>query len=73
MSKKRENSHLKAQKNGKIRDGYRCQICGSTVKTEGHHIIDYQYGGRGASDNIVTLCHSCHQKVHKGELDICFF
>ena len=73
MSKKRENIHLKAQKDGKRRDNYRCQICGSTDHAEGHHIIDYQYGGPGTKDNIVTLCHECHKKVHKGEFDICFF
>jgi len=73
MSKKRDSSHLRAQRDGKIRDGYRCQICGSTDHAEGHHIIDHQYGGRGVADNIVTLCHKCHKDVHKGRLDICFF
>jgi len=73
MSKKREKNHLFAQKAGKIRDGYRCQICGSTDHAEGHHIVDYQYGGRGDKDNIVTLCHKCHKEVHRGNLDICFF
>lgn len=73
MSKRRESVHLKAQRDGKIRDGYRCQICGSTDHTEGHHIIEYHNGGRGDRDNIVTLCHKCHSKVHGGGLDIYFF
>lgn len=69
----RESSHLKAQKEGKIRDGYRCQICGSTDHTEGHHIVDYQYKGRASADNIVTLCHKCHTEVHQGKKDVYFF
>ena len=70
---KRAKNHLKAQLEGKIRDNYRCQICGSTILAEGHHIIDHQYGGRGDKDNIVTLCNSCHKKVHSGKLDIYVF
>lgn len=73
MSKQREREHINAQRAGKIRDGYRCQICGSSDHVEGHHIIEYHNGGRGDSDNIVTLCHSCHKKVHGGILDIFFY
>lgn len=42
---KRSSSHTRAQKNGKIRDGYTCQACGSKNKVEGHHIIDHQFSG----------------------------
>ena len=41
---KRDNSHYRVQRQGKIRDHNICQVCGSTIAPEGHHIIDYQYG-----------------------------
>jgi len=70
MSQKRSNSHLRAQRDGKKRDHYTCQICGSHNHTEGHHMLDYQYGGAANTGNIVTLCHNCHEKVHHGNLDV---
>ena len=70
---KRDSSHCDAQRRGKIRDYYICQACGSRVSLEGHHIIDYQFGGSADADNIITLCHSCHRKVHSGKLNIIKF
>lgn len=68
---KRGKEHCIVQKLGKERDLYMCQICGSNESVEGHHIIDYQYGGAANVDNIVSLCRKCHMKVHKGEIDLC--
>lgn len=62
--------HNRVQKQGKERDQHVCQICGSTEHTEGHHIFDYAFGGAADEDNIITLCHSCHQGVHKGLIDL---
>lgn len=70
---KRGYEHCKAQKKAKERDGYVCQICGSFENVEGHHLLDYQYGGSFKLDNIVTLCRKCHKKVHKGEIDLIKF
>ena len=70
---KRSNAHIKAQRAGRSRDYETCQICGSKEKVEGHHIVDYQYSGAAATDNIISLCHKCHTAVHKGQLDICKF
>ena len=70
---RRDHTHIKAQREGKERDGYICQICGSHDHVEGHHLIDYQYGGASASDNIITLCKECHQEVHRGHIDIIKF
>lgn len=67
---KRDAKHLSVQKMGKERDLYTCQICGSTYKTEGHHLFDYQYGGAAHVDNIITLCHVCHKQVHRGKIDL---
>ena len=58
---KRSSKHNKAQKKGKERDYYQCQICGAKENLEGHHIIDYQFGGAAEVDNIITLCRSCRK------------
>lgn len=70
MSSKRSSAHIRAQKNGKIRDDYTCQICGSKNDVEGHHIIDCQFSGAAATDNIISLCHNCHNLVHSGKLNL---
>ena len=67
---KRDSRHIRAQKEGKKRDGYICQICGSTEHVEGHHVIDYAYGGAADKDNIVTLCSDHHKKVHSGKVTL---
>lgn len=70
---KRPYEHVKAQHAGRERDAQTCQICGDRHKVEGHHIIDYQYGGAANKDNIITLCHECHDKVHQGKIQISKF
>lgn len=53
------------------RDGYKCRICGSRKRLHIHH-----YDGRGAQhpepnhdhSNLITLCASCHIRVHLGKL-----
>ena len=39
--KKRGYEHCKAQKRAKERDGYVCQVWGSSENVEGHHLLDY--------------------------------
>lgn len=70
---KRSAEHNRAQRQGKERDLFTCQICGSRINVEGHHIIDYQFGGAANTDNIVALCKACHLKVHQGKIDIIKF
>lgn len=67
---KRDSTHTKAQRDGRKRDLYTCQVCGSTDQTEGHHIIDFIFGGAADKDNIITLCHDCHANVHRGIIDL---
>ena len=66
----REGEHCFAQRMGKARDLYVCQVCGSQERVEGHHILYYCYGGTADVDNIVTLCQKCHKQVHRGNIDI---
>ena len=53
------------------RDNYTCQCCGAhatkkkEVRLHVHHLESRKVGG-DAPDNQVTLCESCHEKLHKG-------
>lgn len=64
---KRTRAHKNAQKAGKVRDLFTCQFCGSTSSPQGHHIRHLAHGGKAHKDNIITLCSTCHQNVHKGK------
>lgn len=67
---KRNSAHRTAQRKGKERDLFTCQICGSKNHTEGHHLFDFSFGGAAHKDNIITLCNGCHKNVHKGIIDL---
>ena len=67
---KRGSDHNKVQRLGKERDEYTCQVCGSTKNVQGHHLIDYAYGGAADPDNIITLCSECHKAAHRGDIDL---
>ena len=55
------------------RDNYQCCCCGAKsskkqqVKFHVHHAESRKTGG-DASNNLYTLCESCHEKLHKGLL-----
>ena len=52
------------------RDAFRCKVCGRSaeedahVTIEVHHIDPFGYGGVTTSDNLITLCKTCHDRVH---------
>ncbi len=48
------------------RDGRVCRICGCSKEIEHHH-IDLTTTNH-TPDNVVLLCNSCHQRIHKGTL-----
>lgn len=53
------------------RDGYKCHICKTkkkNVNLEVHHIIFRSNGGSDEQENLITLCHNCHTKLHNGEV-----
>lgn len=56
----------KFRKNVLERDDYTCQICGSKENLEVHHIKEYsKYPKlRTCLSNGITLCKSCHKKIH---------
>ncbi len=55
----------------KIRDNFKCKICSSTIRLETHHITYYVNGisilGKELEHLkwLVTICETCHEKVHK--------
>jgi 5-methylcytosine-specific restriction endonuclease McrA len=50
------------------RDGHACQKCKSKkTKLHVHHIKFRSNGGTDTPDNLITLCESCHKKLHASE------
>jgi hypothetical protein len=55
------------------RDKYVCQNCKGKLKDsklEIHHIIFRSKGGSDASENLITLCKTCHDDLHKGKISL---
>jgi 5-methylcytosine-specific restriction endonuclease McrA len=53
------------------RDGYQCQNCKNKKgKLHIHHIVFRSKGGTDTPSNLITLCESCHDKLHAGEFEI---
>lgn len=51
------------------RDSYCCQNCkAKKVGLEVHHIVYRSNGGSDDTNNLITLCKSCHDNVHSGKL-----
>lgn len=48
------------------RDNGVCGICGKhPANPEVHHKTPLSEGGSNKLENLVTLCHECHQKIHR--------
>ena len=76
---KRSREHQLAQKIGKEIGGYRCVFCGEEImpeeaeglhRIEGHHIIEHHVGGPAYEQNIIPLCHDCHEAYHQGKIKV---
>ena len=53
-----------------FRDNHECQCCHGKSKDkilETHHIESRKTGGN-APNNLITLCSTCHKKIHRGEI-----
>lgn len=57
----------------RIRDRYikkhpLCEMCRKegrlTPVDEVHHIVPVSQGGKSVESNLMSLCHSCHTKIH---------
>jgi hypothetical protein len=55
------------------RDQYTCQYCKNKNKDphlEIHHIVYKSQGGSDRPDNLLTLCKTCHEKLHKNQIKL---
>jgi len=55
------------------RDGYTCQQCKGKSKDrrlEVHHIVFRSQNGSDEEANLVTLCKTCHDALHAGEITL---
>ena len=55
------------------RDEHECQCCHGKHKDsrlEVHHIIFRSNGGSDDPKNLITLCHTCHAALHRGEISL---
>lgn len=53
------------------RDAYCCQHCQGKKKDsrlEVHHIVFRSQNGSDDEDNLITLCKTCHDALHRGEV-----
>lgn len=50
------------KKNVFIRDGFKCQYCGSTQELTIDHIIPRSRGGKNSFENCVAACKPCNNK-----------
>lgn len=48
-----------------LRDNYKCRSCGHRSNLHVHHVVFRSQQGEDTPDNLVTLCNSCHDGVHK--------
>ncbi len=46
------------------RDGFRCQSCGTMSNLEVHHKQFRSHSGHDSEENLITLCITCHARVH---------
>ena len=46
------------------RDGWQCQFCGARDNLQVHHQQFRSEGGSDTLDNLITLCHRCHRRLH---------
>jgi 5-methylcytosine-specific restriction endonuclease McrA len=54
-----------------MRDGYACQQCGKRgVRLHAHHIVFRQHAGKDTLSNLLTLCETCHKRLHQGKITL---
>jgi 5-methylcytosine-specific restriction endonuclease McrA len=51
------------------RDCWKCRSCGSRNALHEHHIVFRSQQGPDEAWNLITLCSSCHDGIHKDVKD----
>lgn len=53
------------------RDKHQCINCKKdNVPLQAHHIMPRSKGGTEKPSNMISLCEECHEKLHKGEIEL---
>ncbi len=60
--------NFRAMLEGGLLPKEKCTKCGTRKELEYHHIKHLEHGGRNEVENIVVLCHSCHEHRHSAEM-----
>ena len=47
------------------RDRWRCQNCGTANNLQVHHMNCRSSLGHDCSENLITLCAHCHERLHR--------
>jgi hypothetical protein len=47
------------------RAGYRCEMCRVLPVDHRHHRLRRSQGGTNDLENLLALCHECHELVHR--------
>lgn len=51
-------------------DGFKCQLCGSPLDLQVHHLnYPKELGTENVATDLITLCSSCHEQVEKAKKD----
>ncbi len=60
---------VKAKHNNTLKEQCQIQTCGRQDETLcDHHIKSKASGGSDTEDNLITVCHLCHRKIHNGKI-----
>lgn len=49
------------------RDNWKCRSCGFRGNLHAHHLRFRSQGGEDSTKNLVTLCASCHDGLHRAQ------
>ena len=62
--KRRRTEYTEMRRAVLVREGWRCQDCGSANNLQVHHLKSRSQLGNDIMENLITLCASCHGKKH---------
>lgn len=51
------------------RDDCKCRTCGSAFNVEIHHIKYPEVWGEEDPNDLITLCHKCHERIHQVDIE----
>lgn len=54
------------------RDNAQCVLCGTggENRLQLHHVVYRSQGGAHRPENLVVVCMTCHESIHRGDTDV---